>query len=247
MSWRPLPDDIPMRTSIQSDLLQILRSAAVFLFAVVLVFIPASFIFWEVRKRGNVLENGPVEFAQLALLFLSSAAYAIRAWAARRGRGPARAFALCSLFLLAMCVRELDGFFDKLTGDHHFWFYIVAALALAVACILFRQPHRTIHDLARFSEGPEMPLFSAGAVLCIVFAQIIGYKEVWAYVFDLPIWQAAVEQNLQDGQLPASLDIQRHVKNIVEESLEIGSYLMILFSAILPPALRRKSPEADRA
>lgn len=207
-----------------------------------MVFIPTSLILWEVRERGNIIENGPVEFAQLALLLCTSSAYAIRAHAARGRQGPSRAFALCALFVLAMCVRELDGFFDKLTGNHHFWFYIDSVVIIAAANIVFRQFSRSVHDLAQFSVGPEMPLFASGVLVCFVFAQILGYKEVWSDVFNLPIWQTAVEQNLFDGKIPAALDIQRHVKNIVEESTEICGYLLMLFSAVLPPAIGRRGP-----
>ncbi|MBR0056591.1 MAG: hypothetical protein IJP66_04615, partial [Kiritimatiellae bacterium] len=226
----------------KSDLLQILRAVGAFLLAGALVLIPAGIVLWEVRERGNALENGPIESVQLALLLCASAAYAIRARAARGGRGPSRAFALCSLFVLSMCIRELDGFFDRLTGDHQFWFYIVALVVLAAMCILFRRFSRSVHDLAQFSAGPETPLFAAGVLVCVVFAQIIGHKGVWSDVFGLPIWQTAVEQNLSDGKLPAALDIQRHVKNIVEESTEICGYLLILFSAILPPAFGCRFP-----
>ena len=226
----------------KSDLLQILRTVGVFLLAAALVSIPTCFIFWEVREHRNIVENGPVEFVQLALLLCASAVYAIRAYAARAGRGPSRAFALCSLFILAMCIRELDGFFDKLTGDRQFWFYVVVVIILVSACIFFQRFTRFVHDLAQFSVGPEMPLFVSGILVCIVFAQVIGYKGVWSDVFGLPIWQTAVGQNLIDGEIPESLDIQRHVKNIVEESTEICGYLLILFSAILPPALGCRFP-----
>ena len=224
------------------DLLQILRSVGAFLLAAALVFIPTSCILWEVRKSGNIIENGPVEFIQLALLFCASAAYAIRAHAARGGRGPSRAFALCALFILAMCVRELDGFFDKLTSDHHFWFYIDLVVIIAAACVICQRFPRSVHDLAQFSTGPEMPLLVSGVLVCFVFAQILGFKEVWSDVFGLPIWRTVVEQDLFNGKIPASLDIQRHVKNIVEESTEICGYLMILFSAILPPTLGCRIP-----
>ncbi len=231
---------VPMRTPLQSDLLYLLRSVGAVLLAAIIVFIPTCFVLWEVRKSGNILENGPVEWVQLALLLCASIAYGIRAYVTRDGSGPSRAFALCALFVLAMCIRELDGYFDVVTGNHHFWSYIVAPVVLAAVAIFVCSFSRSVHDLTEFASGHEMPLLAVGAVLGIVFAQIIGYKEVWSDVFNLPIWQAAVEQYLQEGELPASMDIQRHVKNIVEECAEIGSYLMILFSAILPPLLARR-------
>lgn len=229
------------REPLKSDLLQILRSAGVFLLAAALVAIPTGILFREVQACGNVPENGPVEFAQLVLLLLAAAAYAIRARAARGGCGPARAFALCALFLLAMCIRELDGFFDDLTGNHHFWAFVAAATVLPAACLVLRRFSRSLRDLARFTEGPEMPLFVSGMLVGIVFAQILGCKEIWADVFRVPIGPAGADQTLVDGRILASLHIQRHVKNIVEESTEIASYLLILLSAILPPALRRRN------
>lgn len=244
---RSVPPEDPVGMNLESpksDLLQLLRAAGVFLLAAALVAIPTGVLFREIRSCGNVLENGPVECMQLVLLLLASAAYALRARAARGGRGPARAFALCVLLLLAMCVRELDGFFDNLTGNHHFWSCVVAVVILPAACAVFRRFSRSVRDLARFTEGPEMPLFVSGLLAAVVFAQILGFKEIWADVFDLPIWQTAAAQNLMDGTLPSALDIPRHVKNIVEESMETASYLLLLFSALLPPAFghRNRSP-----
>ena len=95
-------------------------------------------------------------------------------------------------------------------------------------------------DAARITKA-------SGMLVCFLVAQILGYKEVWSDVFSLPIWRTTVEQDLFDGKIPASLDIQRHVKNIVEESMEICGYLLILFSAILPPAVVPPGGSASKA
>ena len=232
-----------MSAANRSDLLRLLRALAAAAGFAALAAGVALLVLFEVAHNGNVVENGPVELAQIALLALASLAYALRASAANVAGGPARAFVLCSLLVLAMTVRELDGFLDQ-AFFHGAWIPIVAAILAAFLAVLLRRPAASFRDLADFAAGPECPLFVVSVALAVLFAQALGYKGLWKHVFDVPLWTAAVAPLFdEEGHLPGDIDILRHVKNTVEEAFELACYLAILASAVLPPALaRRRSP-----
>lgn len=238
-----------MEPTPRTDWLRLLRAAgAVALFGA-FVAAAACAVMFETARAGNVTENGPVEFAQLAVLVAASLVFGLRARAAARtGNGPSLAFALCGLALLALAVRELDGFFDNLLF-HGAWALVDAVVLAAFLAVALRRPSRMARDLADFAAGPECPLFAAGIVLAVLFAQGIGSKHVWRHVFDVPFWTDAVAPlRTPEGELPGEIDVLRHVKNTVEESFELASYLLLLASAALPPLLspRRRAGPRDR-
>ncbi|MBQ6103535.1 MAG: hypothetical protein IJL06_07670, partial [Kiritimatiellae bacterium] len=207
----------------------------------------ALLVLFEVGRNGNVVENGPVELAQITLLALASLAYALRARAANAPeRGPARAFVHCSLLVLAMTVRELDGFLDQ-AFFHGAWIPVIAAVFAAFLAVLLRRPAASFRDLADFAAGPECPLFAVSVAFAVLFAQALGYKGLWKHVFDVPLWTDAVAPLFdEDGHLPGDVDILRHVKNTVEESFELACYLGVLASAVLPPLLARRPASTVR-
>lgn len=224
----------------RSNLLYLVRAAATFAVAAVAAGAVFYTLLLEIRKHQNIVEGGIVETTQLAVLGVACLAYAVQA---ARDREKGRALAMVALAVLAMLVREMDGWFDAWTGDHSFWSYVEMPVLLAFVAVPVRRFGRTVDHLARFVPTPQCLLFAAGVVFAAVVAQLIGYKEIWNRIFDLEIWQdASAPHLLENGLLPSDLDISRHVKNTVEESIELGSYLMILGSALLPPALRRPAP-----
>ncbi len=235
-----------MSAAARSDLLRLLRAFAAAAGFAALAAGVALLVLFEVALNGNVVENGPVELAQIALLALASLAYALRARAAHLSGGPARAFVLCSLLVLAMAVRELDGFLDQ-AFFHGAWIPIVAAILAAFLVMLLRRPAASFRDLADFAAGPECPLFVVSVSLALLIAQALGYKGLWKHVFDVPLWTDAVAPLFdEEGHLPGDIDILRHVKNTVEEAFELACYLGILASAVLPPALSRRPGPRDR-
>ena len=124
-----------MSAATRSDLLRLLRAFAAAAGFAALAAGVALLVLFEVARNGNVVENGPVELAQIALLAFASLAYALRARAANAAGGPARAFVLCSLLVLAMTVRELDGFLDQ-AFFHGAWIPIVAAILAACGAVV---------------------------------------------------------------------------------------------------------------
>ncbi|MBQ9726417.1 MAG: hypothetical protein IJV65_02810 [Kiritimatiellae bacterium] len=226
-----------MQDELRSNLSCVARAAAVFAAAAVAAGAVFYTVLAEIRIHRNIDEGGLVESTQLALLGLAAVAFAVRAL---RDREMSRAFALAALAVLGMCVREMDGYFDAWTGDHSFWAYVDAAVLAAMAAVVLRRFGRTADHVARFVRTPSCLLFVAGVVFAVVVAQLIGYKEIWNNIFDVEIWQEAKAAHADpDGHLSVEFNIARHVKNTVEESLELASYLMILGSAVLPPLLPR--------
>ena len=236
-----------MEHTSRNDRLRLIRAfAATALFGAIVAG-TSLLVLFEVARHGNVVENGPVELAQIALLAAASLTYALRARSAiATGHGPARALVLCSLLVLAMAVRELDGFFD-LAFFHGAWLLVDSAVFAAFLAVLLRRPADSVRDLADFAAGPECPLLLAGVAFALLFAQALGYKGLWQHVFDVPIWTETMSPLADEsGCLPGDVDILRHVKNTVEESFELGCYLLVLASAALPPALARRAPPTVR-
>ena len=229
-------ESAPMKPETRSSLQFLARAAAIFAAAAVLSGVAFRMVLFEINRNGNIVEGGPVEMLQVSILALSAIAYALLAW-----RRPAmrRALAIVALTTLAMALRELDGCFDRLLF-HGAWGLLDAFVLAAIVVVLLRAFDRTAAELAAFAATPQCLLFVAGLVFAAVVGQLIGYKELWNRIFDVEIWTDAAAPHLQaDGHLPGDIDVVRHVKNTVEESFELGSYLLILASAILPPLLRR--------
>ena len=226
-----------MQDELRSNLSCVARAAAVFAAAALAAGAVFYAVLAEIRIHRNIDEGGIVESTQLALLGLAAAAFAVRAL---RDRAMPRALALAALAATAMLVREMDGYFDAWTGDHSFWVYVDAAVLAAMAAVVLLRFGRTADHVARFVRTPSCLLFVSGVVFAAVVAQLIGYKEIWNRIFDVEIWQEAKAAHLlESGHLSVEFDISRHVKNTVEESVELASYLMILGSAVLPPLLPR--------
>lgn len=231
-----------MKSELRSNLLYLARAGAVFLAAVLASGAVFYSVLYEIRTRSNLLEGGTVETTQAVVLALACLAYAIQA---RRSRDMGRPLAMVALAILAMEIREFDGFFDTLTGDHSFWSYIDAVVLLAFLAVPARRFDRTVEQFVRFVSTPQCLLLVAGLVFSVVVAQLIGYKEIWNRLFDVEVWKEARATALENGAPAAEIDIARHVKNTVEESIELGSYLLILASALLPPLLRRAGVAAE--
>lgn len=227
-----------MARELRSDLSFLARTLALFAAAAVAAGAVFYSLLVEIRQHGNIVEGGLVETVQLSVLAVTFAAFAVQA---ARDRETPRALAMVALSVLAMVVREMDGLFDRLTGDRAFWSYIDFVVLLAFLSVPALRFGRTVSQLARFAASPQCLLFVTGVVFSVVVAQLIGYKEIWNRIFDIEIWNdVRAAHVLEDGKLPGDIDIARHVKNTAEESIELGSYLMLLAAALLPPALRRK-------
>lgn len=223
--------------ALRSDLRFLLRAALVIGAVLAVSCTVVVVAMWEVRHYHDVLENGPLELAQLALLALSSAALAFRAVREPESRKP---LLLLALTALAMCVRELDGFFD-VALFHGSWALLDAFVLLAFLAVAFRGFGRTVSQLAEFVTSPTFILFATGFTLAAVISRLLGMKENWYAFFDFVPGDGTDALNPFTGN-----SIRRCVKNAVEESFELGSYLVILAGAVVPPLLRRSSAGSVR-
>ena len=72
-----------------------------------------------------------------------------------------------------------------------------------------------------------------GFLTLLVFSRVLGMKALWKHIFDIPLWTDAVAP-LYDaaGQLPTDIDILRHVKNAVEEGVELYGYMLLVFAVM---------------
>lgn len=215
--------DIPFR----ENLLRLLRTALSFIAFGALAGSALGLVVWEVKATGNIVEGGVVETVQFCLLVLAAASYFLLA---RRRPGLSRAFALAGLAIVAMAFRELDGLLDERLF-HGAWKLFDGAVAVVFLAIALRGFRRTVAQAAEFVGTSHFALLAAGIVLAVVVAQILGFKGLWHAVFDLEPWRT-LRDALHDS---VEMDVPRHVKNLVEEALELSSYALVLASAVAPP------------
>jgi len=223
---------------------RLFRAAAVYALAGAILITPALALVIEVTVAGDVPEGGLSESLQTCLLFGAAAAWASLACKARRERrGPARAYLFVAFAALAMFVRELDGFFDVALG-HGSWAVVDGAVFAAAVFVLGRSWRETVSDFADFAESP-LGHMGFGAVFgAVAFSQLLGWKGLWRQVFEVDVW-GEVKRNI----VGYDQNVERHVKNVVEEALELFSYASLFVAAAVPRLLapRRPSGGADAA
>lgn len=213
----------------KSDILYLIRVGLVFLATTLLCGAVFAVVLREINFHQNILEGGLVEKTQAIVLLVAGIAYVAQA-TCRNDIVNARV--LSALFIFTMLVRECDGFFDRITGNHNFWFYIVCAILVFAIVYALLDWRMTLSCLTNFVKTEQFLMLAIGAIFAIVIAQLIGYKEIWNTIFDHP----------ELGTHEAAL--ARNVKNTVEESFELASYLIILASSFLPQCLRQKPIDA---
>ncbi len=222
--------------SFREDFLYLLRTGLLIVLGTLLSAAAVFVATWEVRHYQDVLENGPLEFTQLGVLALTAAVFALRSAREPSVRKP---LALLSLTAVAMCVRELDGFFDTALF-HGSWALVDAFVLLAFLAVALRGFRRTASQFAAFVSSPTFVLFLTGFLLAAVVSRILGMKDNWYQFFDFVPGDGSDALNPITGN-----SVRRCVKNAVEESFELGSYLVILASALFPPLLRRQPPKVS--
>lgn len=216
---------------------RLFRAAAVYALAGAIMIAPALALVIEVTVAGDVPEGGISESLQTCLLFGSSAAWASLACKARRERrGPARAYLFVAFAALAMFVRELDGFFDVVLG-HGSWAAVDTAVFAAAVFLLGRDWRETLTDLADFAESPLGLMAFSAVFAAVAFSQLLGWKGVWRQVFEVGVWDEVKRDIVGYDQ-----NVERHVKNVVEEALELFSYASLLAAAAVPRLLAPRPP-----
>lgn len=190
----------------------------------------ARLLIQDVRVYRNVVENGWVETAQMTLCGLAGLMAAVAAF--RGGRGFGRMPLLLALLFFAMFFRELDAVFDKLLF-HGAWQCFSIPLGVAFLWQVIRHFRDVCDDANALLATPTGRHLEIGFLTLLVFSRVLGMKALWKHIFDIPLWTDAVAP-LYDaaGHLPSEIDILRHVKNAVEEGVELYGYMLLFFAVM---------------
>ena len=173
-------------------------------------------------------EYSPIEMIQPAILAICGLLYA---WVARdcpTQRPIAFAF---GGFALACIVRELHYFFDQVVVDN-FWQVLVAIILALLIVYTYRHRRRFRVAWLRLWPSPGLTLLYAGAIVQLIFAQIVGHE---------PLWLALLGD-----------DYSRVVKLAVEEFTELLGYFFWLIGTLeytyqaRAIAVREPQPAASR-
>ena len=179
-----------------------------------------SAVITEVMVNKNVDEGCLTEKIQVLLVagcFILYAIHAIRNTKYRLSNS------LVAILFLLFFVRELDAFFDDVFF-HGAWFYIVLIILIFSFLYYYKRIHLVLNDFLDFTKTPKFLLLVWGLISLLLLSRLLGYKEIWKTLFlAMPI------ENITDFEV-----LYRPFKNIVEESVEIISYLALFLSALDP-------------
>jgi len=150
---------------------------------------------------GLLRENRWLEWAQIALLAAISAA--LLTWRTGPRRPLARLLAGAALVALA---RELDSLLEGALFEHAHS-VLMAIVGLATIVVVWRDRARIAPELAAFVGRAGFYLMGFGATLLIVYAQVLGQRDLW--------------------RLLAEEDLLSEAKRFVEEGLEFMGYVLI--------------------
>lgn len=221
--------------TVRESLVRLRRALAVYAAASVALVALVGALVAEAFAARDVPEGGVVESLQAVILLCAAVSWFFEAAAAKKdGAGPEKAFLLVGFATLAMFVRELDRVFDVALW-HGAWAAVDVVVIAVCFAALGRQWRRSVSDVASFAGSPRGWMVFSAVFSAVVFSQALGWKGVWHSVFDNELWL-----QVKDRIEVYDQDLERHVKNVVEESLELFSYAMLLASTAVPRALAGK-------
>jgi len=167
-------------------------------------------------------ESGPVEYAHL-LLCASAAVLFARAGVLRQALSDT--FAIAAYGATLGVVREMDALLDHVAFKGAYKVPAAVIGTLAVVRLL-RSRSRIVEQLRRFSVEPSFVITAVGALVVLVYAQIIGQKGLWMVVM--------------------GADYARPVKDAAEELQELLGYILIFVGALDTYVTAPRFSAADR-
>lgn len=174
----------------------------------------------DVMVNKNISEGSLTEKIQLCLIIGCCASYAIQAIRYTKFR---TSNSLISILFLLFFVRELDALFDNIFF-HGAWLNIVLIILLLSFLYYHKRIHLVLNDFSVFTKTPRFLLFVWGLISLILLSRLLGIKEIWKTLFfNIPA------DNICELEI-----YYRPFKNVVEESVEIISYLALFLSALDP-------------
>jgi len=182
-----------------------------------------AFVVAAGRGAGAALavEDGPLETLQLVLAATSAG---LLLAASRRATTASRGFALLGLVCAFFAVRELDHVFDVVLW-HGAWKWPAAPLVVGAVVVVWRTRSRLGEELRALARTPTFHLAFFGLLVIVVYAQVLGQKE---------LWQAVMGDHYE-----------RPVKDLVEEATELLGYLLLAFAAVEAVLHARRGPQDD--
>lgn len=112
---------------------------------------------------------------------------------------------------LAIFIRELDYFLDRLVADN-FWQVMLAIVAALIITYTYRHWRRFRIAWLRIWPSPGLALLFAGATIQFAFVRFVGHE---------PLWMAILGD-----------DYQRVIKVALEEFIELMGYFLWLIGTI---------------
>jgi hypothetical protein len=166
------------------------------------------------------VEDGPLETLQLVLALVSAALLFV---AAARAATASRAFTFLGLVCGFFAVRELDHVLDVALW-HGAWKWLAAPLVAGALYLVWRTRSRLGDEILALTRTPTFYLAFFGFVVIVVYAQVLGQKQ---------LWQAVMGDRYQ-----------RPVKDMIEEATELFGYLVLTFAALEAVVHARRSGSA---
>lgn len=185
------------------------------LLAILMLAVPLIIALDTVVFRHGVQETSVTEFAQMALLILSTVLVALTARKSPESRG---FLALVAGFFGVMLIRETDWLFDAVAQG--FWVYPALAVTVAVIVYATRQRGTVISPMLRCATTKPFAYLAIGVLLVVVFSRTFGTGRLWVEVM--------------------GADYQRIYKSIIQEGIELLGYVLVFFGATRVCSLERK-------
>lgn len=162
----------------------------------------------RLQEVAQFNEDGVVESLELALLLAIVAASVLTA--IRHPEVGATALLFGGWIGLA-AIREQDQWFDQ--WFHGCWMVPASLLGAGLAVHAWRRRRELRPGLMAFVHSPGWGLFVSGVLISMVFARLMGKKDLWSHLIESP-------------------RLARNLKNMVEESLEVAGYALLLCGVI---------------
>lgn len=178
-------------------------------FALMILFALGMWKAGDIYKSIAVQEHGILETAQSAILFTAALCYIINAMRAKACRS---LLWMLGMILMLALVREQDAYFDDLIpviGWKWGWIFPVIG-----GIILYRDKAQLLREGTRFIQSNAFHMMICAAVVMIPVAQCLGHR---SYLQDL----------LSNPYYDISL-----IRRILEESIELIVYFIILLSSV---------------
>lgn len=168
--------------------------------------------FWkigEIFQNSAVMENGIFENLQVVVLGIVAILFGINAALNRTFRP---VFFLMCMMALAAVIREQDAFFDELIpGIGWKWCWIFPVLGI-ISCIRNRGTLPGITE--RFLSSSTFHMMITAGIIMIPVAQCLGHRSFLVNLMNDPSYNATL------------------IRRIMEETVELIAYCMLMLSAI---------------